>query len=447
MSRRQLWRAVSVVMGLTVLSRVTGLLREMALAYGLGVSGSSDAYLLAFTVPNLAAAVIGVAAGKALLPPYIAHLAAGREENATRLASTALNAVGLICLALTGAGLLWADQLVAFMAPGFDARAHSEAVAAVKIMLPGLICLCAGSLVTSGLHSNKLFIWPALTPIAQNLVLIVGALLAPVFGLKVLAWVTLGAISLDLLLPLIGFRGRRLRYFMRIDADELLTLGRLALPLMVGSLAYQAVTAVDLLFASTAGEGSIAALNFSERLRQLPVGLFGATAVTVLYPTLAELASTGQVERFRRYLGQGLYALLLVLIPSAIGLMVLRRTIITLLFQHGAFDSAATAATAAALLWHSPGLIGLAATSLLSVGFYSLKDTVTPVMAGLVGAAVQIGLDALLAPPMGHAGIALASSVASLGTAVALYLLLARRLGGLPLRWGAEPGLSLFRRF
>lgn len=447
MMRSQVLRAFGVVMGFTMLSRLTGFTREMALAYGLGASALSDAYLVGFTVPNLVGAILGVAAGKAILPLFAAHLAEGRHDLAWRLASTALNLTAIACLALIGLGWLFTEQIVRLLTPGFRPEALALAASATRVMLPGLFFYCTGALITAMLQAMRSFGLPAAAPVAQNLVLTAGALLVPLFGLEALAWVALLTMSMELLVPALGVVGKEMRYSPSVlDLHEARRTLSLALPLMAGALVYQIGTAVDWAVASTTGAGSIAALNFADRIRQIPVGLFSATAATVLYPTLAELAATGQMERFRRTMAEGLYALLAVMAPCAAGLMLLRAPFVMLLFERGAFDAAATEATATALFWYAPGLVGLGAAALLSVGFYSLHDTTTPVAVGLVGAGANMALNVLLVFWLGHGGVAAANSIASVGTAIALYLLLSRRLGGLPLPWGSMPLKTLLRR-
>lgn len=432
MTSRRLLRSLGLVMGLAVLSRLTGFGRELAVAARFGATAASDAYLLAYSIPNLAAAVLGGALARALLPPVAAHLAVGRPAAAARLGWSVANAVALVTLAAVAAGIWWAGPLLRLLAPGLRREQAPEALAAVRILLPATFFYCTGMVLAALLQARRRFALPAGLPAAQNLLMGAGALLLGGAGVAGLAWVTLLAIALDFVVPLWGLRQARVPYEPALDRTDLARVGRLALPLALGALVNQAATAVDWAVASTTGPGAIAALNFADRLRQVPLGLFAATAATVLYPHLAELAAAGESAAFRAHLGRSLGLLLAVTAPAAVALAVLREPLVELLFAHGRFDHRASVMTATALLGYAPGLVGLAAGSLLATAFAARQETGVLLAVGAGGAALNAGLDLVLAPRAGHGGIAAAGSLAALATAAAYLWLLVRRTGALP---------------
>lgn len=420
-------RAAGLVMALTLLSRVTGFLREAALAAGFGATPAADAYLLAFTVPNLIAAVLGGAASRALLPRFTALNAGHRPAAAWRLASAAFNGILLVTAVISLAGIIGAVPLVRLLAPGFTGETLSQAVAAVKVLMPASMFYCGGLIVTSVMQSLRRFTLPAAIPIAQNLVMAAGALLLAGSGPQALAWVTLSAVALDIVVPGLGLRPWWQRYQAVVTAPDLRRMALLMLPLMAAALVNQVVTAVDWAVASRTGAGHIAALAFADRLRQLPLGLFAATATTVLYPELADLAARGAIQRFRRQLLRGLAVVLAVTLPAAVAMAVFRAPLVAIAFQRGAFRADAAAATGAALLWMAPGLVGVAAGALLSVAFYAREDTRTPFLIQGGAAVVNIILDVVLAKRYGHVGIAMAGSTAAIISAITYGLVLSWR--------------------
>jgi len=226
-------------------------------------------------------------------------------------------------------------------------------------------------------------------------------------------------------------RRRGFRWTPTLDWKDphLRRLGILLVPIVAGSVAGQMGAVVEKMLASGLPEGSISALNYGTRLVQFPNGVIGTSIVTVLYPTLASLASGGDRERFRLALSQGVRVVCFFMVPLAVGLALLREPIVALAFQRGRFDAAATEASAFALLFLSIGLVGFTLRELLSRAYYSLQDTRTPMFVGLAGLGLNIGLNLVLTPLLRQGGLALGAALSALLTTTGLLYLLRRRLG------------------
>jgi putative peptidoglycan lipid II flippase len=207
----------------------------------------------------------------------------------------------------------------------------------------------------------------------------------------------------------------------------------LILPTTIGLSVSQVNLVVSTLLASLLPDGSVAYLNYAMRLTQFPLGIFGVAVATAILPTLASQASLGQQEPFRQTTAFGLRLVFFITLPSMVGLILLREPIIQVLFQHGAFDTRATAGTASALIAYSLGLWAFAGVRVVVQAFYALQDTRTPVRAAVAAMLINIALSVLLMGPLQHAGLALATSIASMINFIWLLFLLHMRHGRLPL--------------
>jgi putative peptidoglycan lipid II flippase len=202
-------------------------------------------------------------------------------------------------------------------------------------------------------------------------------------------------------------------------------------PVILGGAALELKSIIDRVFGSLLPEGSIAALNFSNRIYLLPNGILIMALLTVLYPTLVELYVEGKVMEFKNTLRQGIGLVILLVFPMMVGLIVLRIPVVRLLFERGAFDAAATASTAYALAFYSLGLVALGIQLLMNRAFYALKDTLTPMYVTLLMVVLNIFFNWLLIKPMAHGGIALGTALSINIGAIILVYLLWRKIGAL----------------
>jgi len=188
---------------------------------------------------------------------------------------------------------------------------------------------------------------------------------------------------------------------------------------------------VNFWFGAFLKEGAVAALGFANRLMQVPLGVFGQAAAVALLPTLSAMAASKKISEMRASVNFGLRGVLLLTIPSSVLMMVLAAPMVTMLFQHGKFTPAAGAAAASALVFYSIGIAGWAAQAIIARGFYALQDTVVPVVTGTIVTLIFVPLNWLLVKPLGHNGLALATSIAAILNMLALLEMLRRRLGGI----------------
>src|SRR2546427_323465 len=278
--------------------------------------------------------------------------------------------------------------------------------------------------------SSRQFLSGATAPLVYNAVIIVCTLfLSPFLGIHAVAiGVVVGALFMWLVqLPELTFR--RTRYSPALDLAHpgVRDVLRLAGPRTIALGAVQIVFFVDTALASGMAQGSLTALNYAFQLMLLPLGVFSIAISAAIFPTLSHYASIGQVNRMRDAVQQAIRWILFLTLPTAILMIVLRRPIVNLLFQYGAFGAAAREATQAAFLFYSLGLAGHALIQILARAYYASRDTTTPLALTLISIGLNVVLDLILGPIMGINGLALANSIATLVEAVLLFTLLASR--------------------
>jgi putative peptidoglycan lipid II flippase len=441
--KRQIARAAGLVMALFVISRALGLVREMVIGHQFGTSAELDAYLAAFRLPDiLFQLVAGGALVSAFLPTFAGFLAHDDRRGAWRLASAIVNLVLLVTTGLALLGIALAQPLVSgIIAPGFDASQQALTVQLMRAMLVTPIIFGASGVIMGVLNAHQHF----------NLGIIGGALLlAPRVGVRgLVTGVVVGAVwHLAVQVPGLWRFRARWRPVLGLQDASVREVGRLMVPRMLGLAAVQLNFLVNTILASGLATGSLAALNYAWLLMLLPQGVFAQAVATAAFPTFSAQAAREQWEAMRDTLSSALRAVLYLAVPAAVGLLVLRKPLVAILFQRGEFTTQSTNMVAWALLFYALGLPGHAGIEIVARAFYALHDTKTPVLVGMgamlgnvvLSLALMAAFRAADLPP--HGGLALANSAATLVEVAVLLALIRRRLSGLG---GRQLALSFVR--
>jgi putative peptidoglycan lipid II flippase len=433
-------------------SRLLGLFRTVAIAAIFGTSPELSAYWVAFRIPDLIFQVLaGATLASAFIPTFSRAFAREGEEAAWRLASSVVNLIFIATLGLAVLGLLFAPLIIPLIAPGLgdDVGRAGElqdlAVELTRIMMLSPILFALSGMFTGILNGRKHFLLPSLAPMLYNLAIMFAAVaLSKPFGVHGLAiGVVLGA-GLHLAIQVPGLVDIGMRWAPIADWRDraVREVGRLMVPRTIGLAAAQVNFLITTFFASRISHDAINALNYAFLLVMLPLGLFGMSVATAIFPTLAEHAAEERHDVLHSTLAQTLRVTMFLIIPASLGLVLIREPLVALLFEHGEFDAAATAVTASALLFYCIGLWAQAGVEVLSRGFYALSDTATPVKAAVFAMVINLVLSPILGDLMGFEGLALALSLAAIAEAVLLYLLLREVIGPLEER---ETAVSLAR--
>jgi putative peptidoglycan lipid II flippase len=424
-------------------SRVLGLVREQVVASLFGASNATDAYNVAFRIPNLLRDLFAEGAmSAAFVPTFTRRLTASGKPEAYRLANSVVTALAVVTLALVALGVVFSEPLVKLLALGYSDSPDQVrlTVLLTRIMLPFLTCVAVAAAFMGMLNSLGHFFVPAFAPVMFNVASITCALtLVPVMswlgapGIAGLAIGTLvgGAAQLGLQWPLLHREGYRFQPAFDWRDPELRRVLALMGPGTVGMAATQVNVFVNTALATGEGTGAVSWLNYAFRLMYLPIGLFGVSVATATLPAVSRHATQDDYSAVRRTVANGLTLMLTLNVPATVGLVVLSVPIVQVIFEHGAFTAADTLATAMALQFYALGLVGYSIVRITSPVFYALGHNRTPVAVSVGAILVNAALNLMLVRLMGYRGLALGTSIAALINAATLMYLLARIVGGL----------------
>jgi putative peptidoglycan lipid II flippase len=444
---RQVRRAAGVVAAATLLSRLLGYARDMAIAWIFGAGIFSDAFIAAFRLPNLLRRLLGEGAlNMAFIPVFSDTLSRSGPRAAVSLAATAFRHLAVLLVAGTVAGLLISPFLAGMVAPGFVGTGDKFelTLGLVRVMMPYLPIVGLLALFTGVLNAMGVFGPPALAPALLNLGMLSALGLSRWMGAGPhnaviwLAWGVLagGILQLALQLPALGRCGFRFAAGSWRPPPELLRMARRIPPAVLGVAVFQINILVGTLLASLLEDGSVSYLFFADRLVQFPLGLVATSAAVASLPAFSRMAAAGDMDGLDRTLDYGLRNVLFLMLPAAVGLGVLARPIVSMLFERGAFQARDAGLTAQALVWYACGIWAVAATRVITPAFYALHDVRTPVLAGAFCIAANLAAGVALMGPMGHCGVALATALASVAHLALLLWALSRR--GLVVRRNAS---------
>lgn len=438
----------------TMLSRVTGLVREQAIAFLFGAGAATDAYNVAFRIPNLLRDLFAEGALNAsFTPTFSASLATEGREKAFGLQNRVAGALMVILGLLTLLGVIFAPQVVGLIASGMlkDPAQAARTILLTRILMPFLLAIALAAVAMGALNSLDHFFLPALAPVMLNVgsVVIGGglAITAHRFGFEPIVGLAIGTMAGGILqwlcqLPPLWREGYR--FAPKVDFSDPGV--RSILKLMAPATLANGTTQINVLFntqiASYLVEGSISWLSFAFRLMQLPIGIFGVALGQASQPKIAKALAQGKPDTAAAALNQALALVFVCTIPATVILMVLARPIIGLIYQWRSFSAASADQTAAALWYYAIGLAAFSAVKVLAPAYYALKDTAVPVRASICAVVLNIITSYALMGSMGHRGLALATSLNGIvNMALLLYPMSAR----LPRFSMAAVGSSLVR--
>ncbi|MEP6782217.1 MAG: murein biosynthesis integral membrane protein MurJ [Acidobacteriota bacterium] len=439
----RLARSAGVFGVATITSRILGLAREQVMAYYFGAGDANDAFRVASRIPNLVRDLFAEGAmSAAFIPTFTRTLTLKGKEQSWHLANSVINALLLVTGVIVIVGIVFAEPLVRFYAPSFALVPGKIelTILLARIAFPFLTLVAIAAVMMGMLNSLGHFFVPALSPAMFNVSGIVMALtlipLAPRLGVRpitIIAIATLvgGLGQLAIQFPALRKEGYRYRPTLDFKDEALHRALLLMGPGTLGMAATQINVFVNTYLATSQGTGAVSWLDFAFRLMYLPIGLFGVSVATAATPAISRMVAEQNFERIRSTLASALGLMLFLNVPATVGLMVLARPIISVIFEHGHFTSSDTLNTAAALQFYSIGLIGYSIVRIVSPTFYALGRSRIPVMVSAGSVLLNIGLNITLVRVMGYRGLALGTSVTALLNALVQMFLLRREIHGI----------------
>jgi putative peptidoglycan lipid II flippase len=427
----------------TLMSRALGLVRDQVLAALFGAGNDMDAFVVAFRIPNLVRDLFAEGAmSAAFVPTFTRELTRRGRRDAWRLGNNVLNALLIATGVFVVAGIVFARPLVGLYAGDFASVPGKLelTVRLTRVVLPFLTMVAVAAAAMGMLNSLHHYFVPALSPAMFNVATIVGAFLLvplmPRLGLPPIMAVAFAALAGgigQIAIQWPALRREGFRYERLFDPRDpglrrvLILMG----PGTIGMAATQVNLFVNTLLATSQGTGAASWLTYAFRLIYLPIGLFGVSIGTAVLPAVSRHATVGDTAGIRSTVSRGLAMMLMLNVPATVGLMVLATPIVQLLFEHGHFLPADTAATAAALRLYAVGLIGYSAVRIASPTFYAIGESRTPAIVSVSAITVNVIASVALVRAIGFRGLALGTSIAAIVNAALLLWLLRRRLGGM----------------
>jgi putative peptidoglycan lipid II flippase len=428
-----MWRKAASVGGLTLVSRLFGFVRDVAMAALLGAGPLADAFMVAFRLPNHFRAIFAEGAfNAAFVPRYAGVLTKSGEGSAQRFAGAILSLIAVVQIVLLIAALFAMPWLVALLAPGFvdDPAKFETTVELTRITFGYLGLISVVTLVSGMLNAHERFAAAAAAPILLNLCMIAALFLSPWFpsAAHALAWGVLAAGFVELAFVLADLKrsGRGLSFTPIAMTADMRKFLRAFGPAVIGSAGVQLAMFADTIIASFLPTGSVSYLYYADRLYQLPLAVVGIAIGVVLLPDLSKKVASGDEKGARRGLNRALEGIIVLTLPCVAVFVLMAEPVLALLFGRGAFDQAAVEGSARALEAYAIGLTAVVALRALTPAFYARGDTATPVKVLGISIIVNIALKIALMGTMAHAGLALATSIGAWVNALLLAILLMR---------------------
>ncbi len=438
---RQIAKSAGTIGFATLVSRILGFVRDCVIAGLFGTAQSAQAFVIAFTIPNMLRDLVGEGAANAAFVPVLSEYknASKGKDDFQEVANLLFNIALIALLLISALGVIFAPFIIRIMAPGFVSQPEKlkETVMLARMMFPYVLLIGLTAYGMGVLNTLKHFIAPAFGPCLMNIAMITIPLL---FSLKsrdssaalAIAVLVGGVLQLSVQIPVLYKKGLRYKPRLALAHPAVKKIGALLLPRALASSAYQFNIIINRMCSSLTnivGEGAPAALYYANRLFQFPLAIFGIALAQAALPTLSEQAHKGAILEFKKTVSFTLRLVFFISIPAALGLAILRVPIIQLLFQRGRFDAYSTRITASALFFYCFGIAFYAGNNVLASSFYSLKDTRAPLKAAVIALLLNIILNLALMRPFKIAGLSMATAISGALNFALLAFFLHKKIG------------------
>lgn len=405
------------LMVVTMLSKILGFTRDIVLMYFYGTSAYSDVYITAMNIPVVVFAAVGVALSTTFIPLYQEALENGGEKRAQNFANNILCIVSIISIILSIFGYIFAEPIVKLFAISFTGDKLALTVDFVRIIIVGVLFIGLSNIMTAYLQIQGNFTIPGMVQLPNNIIIIISMVIGAITkNFDILAIGALIGMASQFLfqVPFAIKHGYKFKPIINFKDKYLKKMIWLILPVLIGVAVNQVNAMADRSLASSLGDGVIAALNSANKLNFFVLGLFITTIGSVIYPTLAKLSTTNDQKKFAEAVSTSVNCVSLIILPITVGAIVLATPIVRILFQRGEFNETSTQMTAIALMCYSVGMIAYGLRDILGKIYYSLKDTKTPMINGIIAVIANIFFDVTLMQVFGLGGLALATSLSSI---------------------------------
>ena len=429
-------KSAIILMFITLISKVTGFIRDIILAQSFGASIITDAYLTALNIPVVLFDGISSSLGTTYIPMFFKIKEEEGNNSVNKFTSNILNIVILLSIIFIIISLIFTPYIVKIFAIGFKGEEFKLTVKFSRILIFSMIFIATNGLISSYLVANGKFYISGLVTIPFNIFCIISIIVGSLTNSKIMVIGTLIAYIAQLLfqIPFLLKTGYKHNLKVNLKDENIKKILYLIVPVFLGSYVNQINAVVNRTLASTLEFGSITALNYANKLNIFAVGILVISISTVMYPILSKLASENNIVEFKRSLLRNIDIVVIVMLPIMIGIMILSTPIVKILFEQGSFNSHDTYLTSTALFYYSVGIVAVGIRDITSRAFYSLQDTKTPVKNAVIAVFINMICSIILVKVLGIGGLALSASISSILGALLLILDLRKKIGNLGLK-------------
>jgi len=433
----QVARAAGIVGAATMVSRVFGLARDMVIAAFFGASWMTDAFWVAFRIPNMLRRLLGEGSlTVSFVPVFTEYLEKKTKEQALELAYNAITLLSIILAVISVLGIILSPLIVGLIAPGFISEPKQFALAVFlnRLMFPYIFFIALVALCMGILNSFRHFTAPALSPVLLNIAMIGAAFFLRPFFAEPITSLAIGVLiggvlQLAMQWPFLRKFGVKLKFRFNPKHPGIKQIGVLMIPAILGAGVSTINVFVGTILASLLPGGSVTYLFYADRIMELPLGIFAIAIGTATLPSFSKHVAAGNMDELKSGISFSLRLMLFLTIPAMAALMALNLPIISVLFQRGAFDVTSAVYTGQALFCYALGLWAFSVLRVFVSSFYSLQDSKWPMKAAVIALIVNVVASLILMYPLKHNGIALASSIAATVNVLVLTIILKRKIG------------------
>ncbi|MGC9043518.1 MAG: murein biosynthesis integral membrane protein MurJ [Myxococcota bacterium] len=441
MSKDSISKNAGIVSLLTILSRISGFIRDTTISHIFGAGFVTDAFVIAFIIPNMFRRLLAEGAlSIAFVPTFSSYSSTRSDEEYQNLLSSTLSLLSLITSLVVLLGIIFSPQIINLFSPGFSIEQHRLAVILNRMMFPYLLFISLTSFFIGVLYSKKSFAVPATSQIELNIVIALSAIFlhkvlsVPVYSLAF--GVIMG--GLLQLITQAHFAIRRGYYSLSFKWNpshpDVRRMMLLMLPATAGIAIYQLNLLVSKALASLISKGTVTYIYLGDRIFELPLGIFAVAIATVSLPLLSEYYAKNEMENFRSTISKSLRSALFVCIPAMFGVLALNVPIISYLFQHGRFTFENTVECAPIAFNALLGIFAVSGTRNITPAYYAMKDIKTPVIIAFISFLLNLCFSLILINPLGGSGLTLANTISNTFNFLALGYVLYRKIGNFEIK-------------
>ncbi|MGG7143702.1 murein biosynthesis integral membrane protein MurJ [Clostridium nigeriense] len=415
MSKNKVFKATFIVMMMTILSRVIGFGRDILAAYHFGVEGSYDIYVASVAIPESVFMIVGLAISTTFIPMLSEIKHNKSKEEMFSFANNVINILSILSIFVIILGLIFTKEIVNIFVPNFSNEQMTLTIFLTRITLINVIFLCINSCFASILQVCEDFIIPSLLGLFFNFPIIVYLILfkeVSIIGLAV-ANVLGNLLRVMVQIPSLYKQGYKIKFLVNLKDEKFKRMMKLIIPVIIGAGANSINMLVDKSVASGLVTGSMAALEYSQRIIQFANTAITTSLVSVVYPIMANRLNEGDKEGFLKYLSKSIVIICIFLVPITFGVIFLSNDIVKLIYERGKFDSNAVILTSMALLGYSIQLPFAGIRDILNSSLFSMKKTKITTLNGIIGVVINIVLSITLSKYFGVLGIAIATSISA----------------------------------